>query len=196
MKIIIYDTEFTAWEGSLQRAWSGPNEHRELIQFSAIKLEILESVHPLEQLNCFVKPSINNTLSTYIKQLTGITQTEVDQGSSSQQLFQSLANFTESGKIPMFSWGHDIEILKETAELNHAEIDWVNSYNLQPLFEPFEVPPNYSSGNLYQFFNLPLELHGHNAEDDTISLFESLKFIHKTNPKNVHDFFSLYVEAT
>ena len=31
-RFVIYDTEYTAWEGSLARNWSGPNEHRELLQ--------------------------------------------------------------------------------------------------------------------------------------------------------------------
>ena len=36
---IIFDTEFTAWEGSMQRGWSGQNEHREIVQISAIRIK-------------------------------------------------------------------------------------------------------------------------------------------------------------
>ena len=36
---IIFDTEFTAWEGSQERKWSGENEFRELVQISAIRVK-------------------------------------------------------------------------------------------------------------------------------------------------------------
>ena len=35
---VFYDTEYTSWEGAMQRNWSGPNEHRELVQLSAIRV--------------------------------------------------------------------------------------------------------------------------------------------------------------
>ena len=35
---VLYDTEYTSWEGSLQRGWSRPDEHRELVQLSAIRV--------------------------------------------------------------------------------------------------------------------------------------------------------------
>ena len=38
-KIIIFDTEFTAWEGSLARNWNGPGEYREIIQIGAILVD-------------------------------------------------------------------------------------------------------------------------------------------------------------
>ena len=36
---IIFDTEFTAWEGSMERNWSGENEYRELVQISAFRIK-------------------------------------------------------------------------------------------------------------------------------------------------------------
>jgi hypothetical protein len=35
---VFYDTEYTSWEGAMARNWSGPNEHRELVQLSAIRV--------------------------------------------------------------------------------------------------------------------------------------------------------------
>ena len=37
--IIIFDTEFTAWAGSQERDFSGPNEYRELVEIGAIKID-------------------------------------------------------------------------------------------------------------------------------------------------------------
>ena len=44
MKIVIYDTEYTTWKGALERNWSGPNEYRELVKLSAIKIEIKDNI--------------------------------------------------------------------------------------------------------------------------------------------------------
>lgn len=38
-KIIIFDTEFTAWEGSQDRNWSRPNEFQEIVQIGALLVE-------------------------------------------------------------------------------------------------------------------------------------------------------------
>lgn len=29
-EVVVFDTEFTAWQGSVERAWQGPGEFREL----------------------------------------------------------------------------------------------------------------------------------------------------------------------
>ena len=51
MQIVIFDTELTPWEVSMQRQWSLDWDHREVIQIV-----------------------VNSTLSDYIIQLTGIEQ--------------------------------------------------------------------------------------------------------------------------
>ena len=40
---ILFDTEFTAWEGSQERNWSLEWEYRELISVSALKVELKEN---------------------------------------------------------------------------------------------------------------------------------------------------------
>ena len=75
MQIVIFDTEFTAWEGSMQRQWSLDWEHREIIQIAAVKVELtLSGAQVVSSFNTLVKTVINPTLSDYIIQLTGIEQ--------------------------------------------------------------------------------------------------------------------------
>jgi len=38
-QIIIFDTEYTAWEGAKERNWSGSGEHREIVQIAAVKID-------------------------------------------------------------------------------------------------------------------------------------------------------------
>ena len=37
-KFIIFDTEYTAWEGSQERNWSDDDEYMELVQIGALKV--------------------------------------------------------------------------------------------------------------------------------------------------------------
>lgn len=32
---VIFDTEYTTWEGAADRDWTGPGEHREVVQIGA-----------------------------------------------------------------------------------------------------------------------------------------------------------------
>lgn len=38
--VIVFDTEYTTWDGAKERGWSNPNEHRELVQIAAQKINV------------------------------------------------------------------------------------------------------------------------------------------------------------
>ena len=38
-EFVLFDLEFTAWEGSLERGWSEPWEAREIIQIGAVRVK-------------------------------------------------------------------------------------------------------------------------------------------------------------
>ena len=64
IEFVVFDTEFTAWEGSMQRQWSEPWEHREIIQIAAVKVQASSTnVRITETFNELVLPVINPTLS-------------------------------------------------------------------------------------------------------------------------------------
>jgi inhibitor of KinA sporulation pathway (predicted exonuclease) len=73
---VIFDLEFTAWEGSMQSRWTRPGEHTEVVQFGAVKLD----AESLKEVGCFemlVRPRINPVLSDYLVALTGVTNEAV-----------------------------------------------------------------------------------------------------------------------
>ena len=81
--LILLDTEYTAWEGSLARDWGEDWEHREIIQLAALKAELRGgSLQRLEEFNEFVRPAVNPELSDYISGLTGITQSMLGSASA------------------------------------------------------------------------------------------------------------------
>ncbi len=54
MEVVILDTEYTGWEGSFERNWSGLDEHREIVQIDAIKLK------KLERCSILIKPTLSH----------------------------------------------------------------------------------------------------------------------------------------
>lgn len=74
--IVIFDLELTAWPGSVQRNWSGPGEHPEIIQIGAVQLD--GELRETAALDVAIKPRLNPILSDYIIRLTGLTQSRID----------------------------------------------------------------------------------------------------------------------
>ena len=76
-RFVLFDLECTAWEGAAARGWSGPGEHRELVQIAAALVET-KNFTELSVFKTLVRPRINPLLSKYFIDLTHITQEEVD----------------------------------------------------------------------------------------------------------------------
>jgi inhibitor of KinA sporulation pathway (predicted exonuclease) len=112
---VIFDTEFTAWEGSAQRNWTAPGEFREIIQIGAI----VADAATLTETGSFcvvVKPTLNPVLSDYITALTGITNADVQRDgmslSTAVERFLAFCN----GR-PMFCYGFDGWIIAKNLSL-------------------------------------------------------------------------------
>ena len=58
-EIILFDFEYTAWEGSWARKWSEPWEHREIIQIAAVRVVIDGAVTEQGSFDCLVRPKRN-----------------------------------------------------------------------------------------------------------------------------------------
>ena len=69
---VIFDLEFTAWEGSMRHRWLRPGEFREVVQIGAVKVDAA-TLEPVGRLDILVRPRINPCLSPYLERLTGIT---------------------------------------------------------------------------------------------------------------------------
>lgn len=71
--VVVFDLEITAWEGSLARGWSGPDEFMEVVQIGAVKIDAAMPMTELASFEVLVKPEKNPVLSDYFIELTGIT---------------------------------------------------------------------------------------------------------------------------
>jgi inhibitor of KinA sporulation pathway (predicted exonuclease) len=74
--IVVFDTEYTAWQGSLERGWSGPGELREIVQIGAVRLTP-DAFEEADALDVIIRPVMNPGLSDYFTALTGITNDRV-----------------------------------------------------------------------------------------------------------------------
>ncbi|MEK7181400.1 MAG: 3'-5' exonuclease [Patescibacteria group bacterium] len=154
---VLFDLEYTAWEKSYERNWSGENEHREIIQIGAIRVsgqDLREETHLLD----YVKPTRNPLLSDFITSLTNITQADIDtRGISFKETLIRLGDFV--GDFPAYCWGRDIEVLEENCRLVGCAIPSFFSQmeNLKPLLAPRLKSigidtKHYTSGTLISAF--------------------------------------------
>lgn len=178
-EVVIFDTEYTTWEGSRARGWSAPGEYREVVQIAAQRIDLASGAVQAEFAE-YVHPRINNTLSTFFIELTGITQDTIDtHGRDFLPVYREFVSWV--GECAVYSYGSskasDGDILAENLALyDLAEpYDATRYHNLRPLFQAAGIPvEQYSSGQLYQAFNLSLSGHVHNAMHDVRSLAQSL----------------------
>ena len=69
---VVFDLEFTAWEGSMESRWTRPGELTEVVQIGAVKLDA-ESLKEVDAFEILVQARVNPVLSNYLVALTGIT---------------------------------------------------------------------------------------------------------------------------
>jgi inhibitor of KinA sporulation pathway (predicted exonuclease) len=73
---VVFDLEFTAWEGSMAARWSRPGEFTELVQIGAVRLNA-DTFEELGAIDLLVRPRLNPVLSDYFVELTGIGNVEM-----------------------------------------------------------------------------------------------------------------------
>ena len=178
-EFVLFDLEYTAWEGSRERGWSGPGEHREIIQIGAIRVSA-ETLSEEGSFLEYVRPAVNPKLSELIIELTGITQHDVDtRGVSFMTAFDKFKAF--AGDTYAYCWGNDIEVLEENTTLAGTEIQVRGSQfrNIRPLmakaFSDAGVDIiRYSSGTLIEAFRGSSGRRAHDALNDMRNLLEAL----------------------
>jgi inhibitor of KinA sporulation pathway (predicted exonuclease) len=178
-QIILFDTEYTAWEGSKARKWSEPWEHREIIQIAAVRVDVEKRMTELGYFDCLVKPNHNSILSPYLIALTGIQQAAVDtRGLCFADAFASFYAFCNQGHIPLFCYGDDPAILEENFSLNNMDPAAfpAGMYDIRVMFEGAGIDTKqYSSGTVYQAVGAEFDHAAHNALNDVRSLAVTIR---------------------
>lgn len=175
--IILLDTEYTAWEGSMERKWSGENEHREIVQIAAIKVDS-RSLEETDYISLFVKPTINPELSEYFTTLTGIRQEQIEEhGVSFSDAFRQYVAW--AGNVDTYSFGRDEKVLIENCELNSIPFTCENAFfEARDVFIKYGIPAhNYQSGNIVNAFGAETPKGQHEALNDVRTILDGLRLL-------------------
>lgn len=179
---IIFDLEFTTWEGAMARQWSGPGEYREIVQIGAVRVNALD-LTIVDELDILVRPTKNPVLSQYFIELTGIQQEQVNE--KGLAFSAALARFQEFRRdLSLWAYGNDSDIFSENMLLNNMLVpdDWPAGHasNLSPWFHAHAPETRgINSGRLVEALGLRSKLAEHTGLGDCHSIIESIKFITK-----------------
>lgn len=181
--IVFYDTEFTTWEGALERRWSGPNEFREVVQIGAMRIDA-STLEPVASFDVLVKPVKNPVVSDYFTALTGITQAAIND--NGLDFIDALAQFCDFiSASPAAAYGNDAGIIRENMGwhgLSAREADF-DTLNIGPWFmqhgAAYGVKPGVNSGALARTVGAPIThvVAEHNALEDVRSILAAYKYL-------------------
>tara|TARA_Y100000588_G_scaffold66910_2_gene67620 strand:- start:3119 stop:3748 length:630 start_codon:yes stop_codon:yes gene_type:complete len=184
--VIVFDTEVTAWEGSLVRDWSEPWEYPEPIQIGAVKLNPVEGFREQSTLELTIKPKANPELSDYIIALTGISQAEVESGLDFQNAMTELHDFAEGGNISLWSWSNDFSYLDQASKLHQEALPNFDAgfYDIRDVFGAIGVTvKDYSSSTVHEAFDLSMNGQAHQALYDAQCMVCALQYLTEHQPE-------------
>ena len=175
---ILFDTEFTSWEGSQERDWKGPGEYRELVQIGAIRVQA-GMLRESDFFNHYIKPRRNPVLSDYFVKLTGITQEMIERdGVDAADAIRQFAAWR--GSDAAGSWGDDVEELEENCRLAGiaCPIDRARFFDAKEIFTAHGIAADhYMSSTIPRAFGVEPELRGHNALSDARTILQGLQLL-------------------
>jgi inhibitor of KinA sporulation pathway (predicted exonuclease) len=183
-QFVLFDLEWTTWEGAAARNWSGEHEHREVVQCGALLVgnglvELASAMH-------YVRPTANPTLSDYFINLTHITQADIDNKGVDFRTFINdfyawckdleLYAFEDIGKPAM----GDVVTLMESCRLNGMPFPFGNQrfHNVNEIFHEHGVHVE-QSGAAPEAFGLELPARPHHALNDARGLLIGLQELAK-----------------
>ena len=187
MKIIIFDTEYL----SLSKKYSDLKSlikfkeklFPEIIQISFLKCSNIYSKNNQKKLNIFIK--IKQKIPKRITKLTNITSNILQKkGHCFKESMNLIDKFIDKKSI-LLANGDDIEILKLNIRFNNFKRGTkklVNYVNYNKVLSRIDKKKNtdirlryYDTENLNKIFKFKINFHLHNASNDCIVIYKSLR---------------------
>ena len=123
MNYIIFDLEATCWETV------PPGYVQEIIEIGAVLVD--DYGDALETFNAFVKPTRHPNLSPYCRNLTGISQIDVNRAQAFPEVINKFLDwaYIDDEDYMLCSWGEFDRKMLATDCLNHGfNPDWTDCY--------------------------------------------------------------------
>ena len=180
MKITIFDTEYL----SLSKGYSDLRNlikfkkklFPEIIQISFLKCSNIYLKNKQKKLNIFIK--IKQKIPKRITKLTNISSNILQKkGHCFKESMNLIDKFIDKKSI-LLANGDDIEILKLNIRFNNFKRGTkklVNYVNLQKVLSRIDKKKNYDTKNLNKIFKFKINFHLHNASNDCIVIYKSLR---------------------
>lgn len=175
MSAIVYDLEYTTWDGAMARQWSGPGEYREIVQIGAVRLD--DQWQEADAMEVLVRPRLNPMLSDYFIALTGIGQTELDRcGMDFATALERMASFAGTDTL-LYANGNDAEVVRENCRLLAVpEAIAPNRFrNVRALIGSMAGKGEIDSCDLAAAFGLKQEGRGHTGLADARAIAAALR---------------------
>ena len=141
MNYIVFDLEATC-----TNTRQFPHTEMEVIEVGAVKYTIKEdTLLVVDQFQSFVKPVIHPTLTDFCKQLTTITQNQVDRAFGFQQVLSDFHDFIDLRQdYTLCSWGfYDRKQLTLDCKYHNLPIEWLEKHiSLSHQYRKIVTPPN------------------------------------------------------
>ena len=180
MNLIIFDTEYL----SLSKKLSDLKNLRkfqkklfpEIIQISFLNCSNIYFKKKQKKLNIFIK--IKQNIPKRIEKLTNITlRTLQKKGYFFEQSMKLIDKFVKNKSI-LIANGDDLELLKMNIKYNNIKRKkkkLVNFINLEKIFRSINKKQNYSTENLDKIFKFKLNINPHDASNDCIIIYKSIR---------------------
>lgn len=162
--LLIIDLESTCY----QREQEPNNFFSEIIEIGAVVLD-KETLEGIEEYQCFVKPVLFPQLSNFCKELTTITQEQVDYGIPLSQALEEIGSLARKHDALFCSWGfYDRQQFKRVCERfglvypfrkEHVSLKHVHS-------EFYQLPRKLGMEQALRHHQIPLKGIHHRGIDD------------------------------
>lgn len=182
--VVVFDLEWTAWEGSQARQWGGPGEEMEVVQIGAVRLDAARGLDETACFDVLVRPRINPTLSDYFTALTGITQHAVElAGLAFADALDAYRAFLGADTDAVFSFGSDPEVLERNCQLNHIPFPFAPDLfhdAMPPLARTLaRAPGSFISSDLPALVDFPPPAAPHQALGDARCIAQALRVLRR-----------------
>ncbi|WP_040210685.1 3'-5' exonuclease [Clostridium polynesiense] len=99
----------------------------EIIEIGAVKYDVY--MKELEELKCYIKPGIFKVLNPKVKEMTGITEEDLEKGISFSDAMNKLKEFCGTSNT-ICSWAKDdiAELIINSNYHGYKDINWINKY--------------------------------------------------------------------
>jgi len=175
---VLFDTEFTAWAGSMDRHWAGPGEHKEVVQIGAVLVDA-ENFVERSSFQVLIRPVVNPVLSNYLIDLTRITNERLTR--EGVDFATGVTRFLDfAGNASLHCYGRDDRIIAGNAALLGQPHAWPEraALNLKDWLLEVGVPlAGVHSGALAKHVGSVSQGVAHDALVDARSLAEAVRYL-------------------